>query len=77
MVSGCIKKDGLSKSKVDPYGIHDMRVKANSVLCVQCGEWVHGRCAGVEWMSQGFSTNFACMKCDGYIGEAVDQEDIP
>ena len=45
MVSGGIAKDGMSKSKVDPFGVCSLRVMANSVLCVQCGEWIHGRCA--------------------------------
>ena len=34
-VSTGITKDGLSKSKVDPRGVCSLRVKANSVLCVQ------------------------------------------
>ena len=48
MVSGDITKDGLSKSKVDPCWVCRLTVKANSVLCLQCGRWIHGRCAGVE-----------------------------
>ena len=39
------KKDGMSKSKVDPYGVCSLRAKANSVLCVQCGKRIHSRCA--------------------------------
>ena len=35
-----ITKDGMSKSKVDPCGVCSLRVKANSVLCVQCGKWI-------------------------------------
>ena len=42
--SGGITKDGMSKSKVDPCGVCSLRVKANSVLCAQCGMCVHGRC---------------------------------
>ena len=42
MVSGGITKDGMSKSKVDPCGVCSLRVKANTVLCVQCGKWIHG-----------------------------------
>ena len=38
MVSSGITKDGLYKSKVDPCGVCSLRVKANSVLCVQCGK---------------------------------------
>ena len=41
MVSGSFTNDGLSKSKVDPCGVCSFRVKANSVLCVQCGMWIH------------------------------------
>ena len=43
MVSSGITRDGLSKSKVDPYGVHSLKVKANSALCVQYGRWIHGR----------------------------------
>ena len=45
MVRGNITKDGLSKSKADPCGVCSLRVKTNSVLCLQCGKWIHGRCA--------------------------------
>ena len=38
MVSGSVIEDGLSKSLVDPYRVCSLRVKTNSVLCVQCGE---------------------------------------
>ena len=41
MVSGGITKDGLSKSKVDSCGVCRFKVKSNSVLCVQCGKWIH------------------------------------
>ena len=47
-VSGSITKDRLSKSKVDPRGIGSLRVKSNSVLCVRCEKWIHGRCAGMK-----------------------------
>ena len=46
VVRGSITKDGLSKSNVDPCGVCSFGfVKANSVLSVQCGERIHGRCA--------------------------------
>ena len=47
MVSGGITKDGLSKSKIDPCCVCSLRVKAHSVLCVQCVKWILGRCARV------------------------------
>ena len=34
-------KDGMSKGKVDPCVVCSLRVKANSVLCLQCGKWIH------------------------------------
>ena len=48
IVSSSITKDGMPKSKVDPCGVCSMRVKVNSVLCVQCGKWIHGRCVRVK-----------------------------
>ena len=45
MVSGGITKDDLSKIKADPCGVCSLRAKTNSVLCLQCGQWIHGRCA--------------------------------
>ena len=47
-----------------------MRVKDNSVLCVQCGKWIHGRCAGIKRVTPTTTT-----KCDGNITEAVEQEE--
>ena len=52
-----------------PHGI-----ESNSVLCLQCGKWIHGRCAVVKWVTPKFSRNFTCRKCDGNICLAVEQE---
>ena len=57
MVSGKITKDGMTISKVDPCRACSLRVKANSVLCLQCGTWIHGRCAGVKKVTPKFSRN--------------------
>ena len=54
MVFSGITKDGMSKNKVDPCGVCRLRVKVNSVLCLQCGKWIHGRCAGVKWVTPVF-----------------------
>ena len=40
MARGGIRKDSTSKSKVDPYWLCSLRVKADSVLCLQCGKWM-------------------------------------
>ena len=42
MVCDGITKDGMSISKIDPCGAYSLRVKANSVLCLQCGKWIDG-----------------------------------
>ena len=47
MVSGGIAKDSISQSWVDPCGVCCLRVKANSVLCGQCGKRIQDRYAGV------------------------------
>ena len=47
-VSGGIIEDGFSKSKVDPCGVCSLRVKANTVLCAQCGKLVHIRCVSMR-----------------------------
>ena len=52
---------------------HSLRVRVNSVLCVQCGKWIHSRCAGVKRVTSKFSRNFTCRECEGNIGEAVEQ----
>ena len=72
MVSGGNTKDGLSMSKVDPCGVRSLRVMANSVLCVQCGKLIHGRCAGLKRLAAKVLGDFACRKCDGNTGEAME-----
>ena len=47
-VSDSITKGAMSKSKDDPCGVCSLRVNANSVLHLQCGKWIHGRCAGMK-----------------------------
>ena len=75
MVSGSIIKYGMSKSKVDPCEVCSLSVKANTVLCVQCGNWTHGRCSRVKMVTPKISRNFTCRKCEGNIGQAVDQDE--
>ena len=38
----------VSGSKVDSCGVSSLRVKTNSVLCLQCGKWIHLRYIGVK-----------------------------
>ena len=66
--------DGMSKRKDDPCGVCSLRVKAISVVCLQCGKWIHGRCTGVKRVTPMFSRNYTCRKCEENTGEAVKQE---
>ena len=66
--------DGLSKSKVGPCGFCFLAVKANSVLCVQCGKWIHGRCDEVKGVTAMFYRNFACRKYEGNTSEAMERK---
>ena len=75
VVSGGIAKDGMSNSRADPCGFCSLMVKANSVLCVHYDKWIHGGCARVKMITQTFSRNFTCRRCQGNIGEAVEQEE--
>ena len=74
MVSGGITRDGMSKSKVDQCWVCSLRVKVNSVLSLECGKWIYGRCARVKRVTPMFQRNFTCRICGGNIGEAVEQE---
>ena len=71
MVRRGITKDGLSKSNVDPCWFCCLMVKVNSVLCLQCGRWIHGGCARVKRVTPNCNRNFMCRKCEGNIGEIV------
>ena len=37
--------------------VFSLRVKDNSVLCVQCGRWIHGKFAGEKSVTLTFSRN--------------------
>ena len=73
-ISGGFTKDALTKSKIYPSFICSVRAKANSVLCVQCGKWIHIRCTVVKRAYPKRSRNFASRKCKGNIGETQEQK---
>ena len=64
--------DGLSKSNVVSCGICSLSIK---VFFVQCGKWIHGRCAGVDRVIPEFSVIFTCRKCEENIAESVVLEE--
>ena len=54
MVRGSIAKYGLSKTMVYICGICSLMVRVNSFLCVKCGKWMCGGCAGLKNVTQQF-----------------------
>ena len=54
IVSGCITKDGMTKSKVDPCGVCSLRVKVNRDFCLQFVKWIHSTCARVKRVTPMF-----------------------
>ena len=44
----------MFKGKIHPCGVYSMAVKANSILCVQCGRCIHCRCVRVKRVTQCF-----------------------
>jgi hypothetical protein len=50
-------------STIDPCGVCDKRVKANSVLCMECKKWVHKRCSGVKGALKEVEGTFKCKRC--------------
>ena len=61
VANGVTIKDDLCKSRAEPCGAYSLRAKANSPLCVQCGKWIHGRCAGEKEASE-ISRHCVCGK---------------
>ena len=52
-----------------------LRVMDSSMLSVQCDTCIFGRAAVVKQVTIMCKRNFACWKCEGNVGEAVEQEE--
>ena len=74
LVSG---KDGLTAlpSGQYPCGVCAQGVGVNSVLCTQCGKWVHIRCSGLQNVRQARNRNYVCPTCTTPV-IAVEEEHI-
>ena len=74
LVSG---KEGLTPlpSGKYPCGVCARGVGANSVLCTECGKWVHKRCSGLTNVLR--ARNYVCPACDQHDGGVeLEQEHI-
>jgi hypothetical protein len=58
-------------SGIDPCGVCDKRVKANSVLCIGCKKWVHKTCSGVKGALKKVEGTFKCKRC---VSGAINRE---
>ena len=45
---------------------------ANSVLCTNCGSWVHGKCAKIKRVTARLAMHFVCSKCKGIMEGTID-----
>ena len=45
---------------------------ANSVLCVKCGKWIHGRCAKVKRVTLRLGRDFVCGRCKKQVDLLVE-----
>ena len=61
MVSG--SEGEMPKSKIDPCGVCGKRVMSNSIQCLRCGKWVHGRCAKMQRVAASLAKGFVCARC--------------
>ena len=76
MISGGIPRNGFSESKVDPCGVCSLRVKANSVFCVQCDECIHSRCACVKRVTAKFSKNLLAGNVKGILERQSNRKKV-
>ena len=59
-------------SKKDQCGICGRKTMVNAVLCKSCGNWIHGRCAKINMVTNRLATDIKCRNCKGY-DKNVDQ----
>jgi hypothetical protein len=61
-------------SRIDPCGVCDKRVKANSELGIGCKKWVHKRCSGVKGaLKKVEEGTFKCKKC---VSGVINRETV-
>ena len=62
-------------SRKDPCGICGRKTMLNAVLCTSCGNCIHGRCAKIKKITNGFAIDIKCRKCKGYHKNVENQKE--
>ena len=57
-----------------PCGVCGKGVGRNSIICTQCGKWIHKRCSGVKGSLESCK-NFKCGKCLNVVA-SVEISDV-
>ena len=62
MISGCSEEVPVQSGQ-HPCGVCGSGVRANSILCTQCGKWCHKRCSGLQRITERAAQVFVCPRC--------------
>ena len=62
-------------SKKDPCDICGRKTMLNAVLCISCGNWLHGICAKIKRVTNRLAINFRCKKLKGYRKNVQGQKE--
>ena len=71
MVSG--KRSVIIRSGQYPCGVCGRGVGQNSILCISCQYWCHGRCSGLRAVRA--DPNIRCPACTGQVAQGVEDDD--
>ena len=52
-----------------------MRVKSNSILCLECNKWVHKRGSGIKGSLMREKDSFRCSRCLGQVQDGSRETD--
>ena len=47
----------------------------NSVLCIYCGNWIHGSYAKIKMVTNRLGIDFTCRKYKGYNKNMKDEKE--
>ena len=62
-VMRCAQDGAPKEAAVDPCSVCGKRVGVNSIHCTTCGNWVQGRCSGMQGSLARVAQGFVCKVC--------------